>query len=128
MEQLTRDQVLSASDLQKERVEVPEWKGFVWVRGLTALERDRYDESLLKRVKGQTVVVDVAGARAKLVALTVTNEAGEQLFTDRDVDALNAKSAAPIDRLFTVAQRLSGVTEEMIEDLVKNSESVQSDA
>lgn len=127
MEQLTRDQVLSASDLQKERVEVPEWKGFVWVRGLTALERDRYDESLLKRVKGRTVV-DAAGARAKLVALTVTNEAGEQLFTDRDVDALNAKSAAPIDRLFTVAQRLSGITEEMIEDLVKNSESVQSDA
>lgn len=127
MEQLTRDQVLSASDLQKERVEVPEWKGFVWVRGLTALERDRYDESLLKRVKGRTVV-DAAGARARLVALTVTNEAGEQLFTDRDVDALNAKSAAPIDRLFTVAQRLSGVTEEMIEDLVKNSESVQSDA
>jgi hypothetical protein len=126
MEQLTRDQILSAPDLKKERVEVPEWGGFVWVRGLTALERDRYDESLLKRVKGRRLI-DATGARAKLVALTVTNEAGQRIFSDADVEALNAKSAAPIDRLFTVAQRLSAVTEEQIEDLVKNSESDQSE-
>ena len=44
------------------------------------------------------------------------------------IDALGAKSAAPLDRCFEVAQRLSGISEADVEELTKNSEATASAA
>lgn len=122
---LNREAILAAEDLPRELVEVPEWGGAVYVRALTGAERDQFEASIVEQ-RGRDMRMNMRNIRAKLVALTVVDEDGQRIFTDDDVAALGGKSAAALDRLFAVAQRLSGLSKEDVEELAKNSESVQS--
>lgn len=126
---LNREAILAAEDLPKEIVETPEWGGAVYVRALTGTERDKFEGSLADQIRpdGSVKKMDMTNIRAKLVALTVVDEDGQRIFSDADVKALGGKSAAVLDRLFAVAQRLSGFSKEDVEELAKNSEGAQSD-
>lgn len=119
MAYLSRDDILMASDLQEEDVDVPEWGGTVRVRGLSGAERDRFESSVVE-MHGKKVVVKSENMRAKLVALCVVDESGGRVFSDRDVEALGQKSASALQRVFEAAQRLSGLTEADVEELEKN--------
>jgi hypothetical protein len=116
---LSRDDVLKAEDITAEEVDVPEWGGSVLVRGLTGRERDEFEVSMTVRHGGQ-MVQDFANLRARLVARCIVDEDGQRLFTDSDVAALGEKSAAAIDRVFTVASQLSGLGEKDVEELTAN--------
>ncbi len=123
---LTRDAILQAEDLPKELVLIPEWNGEVYVRALTGAERDAFEQSMVEQ-KGKSTKRNLSNLRAKLVALTVGEEAGTSIFSDRDAELLGQKSAIAINRVFEVAQRLSGLSQEDVEELTKNSEDVQSE-
>ncbi len=116
---LTRDDILKAQDLPVEEIEVREWGGLVRVRGLTGAERDAFEQSIVER-QGKKARMNLRNVRAKLVALCVVDEQGNRLFTDDDVEALGRKSAAALDRIFEVAQRLSGLTPADVEELLGN--------
>jgi len=113
---LTKKQILSANDLPKEKVEVPEWGGHVFVRTLTGVERDRFEQTLLD---GKNV--NMANVRARLVVLAAIADDGKRIFADTDATALGEKSASALDRVYGVAQRLNGLTAADVEDLAKNS-------
>ena len=121
---LTREQILKAQDLETEAVEVPEWGGKVLVRSLTGTERDAFEGSIVDmpagKQPGSSPKMKMDNIRAKLVARSVVDEAGELIFTDKDIQALGQKSAAALDRVFAVAQRLSGITDEDVEALAEN--------
>ena len=123
---LTRQQILDAQDIESQVVEVPEWGGSVMVQGLTGTERDHFESALLKG-RGKNTTLNMQNVRAKLVAESVVNGDGERMFTDQDVGALGAKSAAALDRVFSVAQKLSGITTEDVEELAKNLQDAPSD-
>jgi len=123
---LSREQILQAEDLVYEDVEVPEWGGTVRVRGLTGAERDQFEASIVS-LNGRQSKVDTRNVRAKLAALTIIDEDGKRLFTDQDVRQLGLKSAAALDRVFDVAQRLSGLSDQDIEELAENLTGGQSD-
>ena len=124
---LTREQILDAQDLQTEVVEVPEWGGSVKVQGMTGRDRDAFEAEIIER-KGKDFNVNMQNIRAKLVSLSLVNGDGQRVFTDKDVAALGKKSAVALDRIFTVAQELSGISKADVEELAKNLESVPSDA
>lgn len=125
---LSRESILAAEDLIFEEVDVPEWGGKVRVRTLLGSERDDFEQSMVKQARGKEASVNIRNIRAKLVALTVVDAEGKRLFTKReDVDALGRKSAAALDRVFDVAQRLAGLRPEDVEELAKNSEEGQSE-
>lgn len=124
---LTRDQILAVEDLKRETIDVPEWGGEVIVKSLTGAERDAFEDSVVKQ-RGKTRELNLRNARARLVSLSLIDESGSRLFSDGDVEALGRKSAAALDRVFAAAQRLSGLTENDIDELAKNSESGQSDS
>ena len=109
MELLTREQILGTEDLQTERVEVPEWNGYVFVRALTGTERDKFEAGMVE-VRGKRRSVNLENLRARLLSLVVVDDRGNRLFADKDVVHLGAKSAAALDRLFAVARRLSALT------------------
>jgi hypothetical protein len=123
---LTRDAILQAQDLPKELVSVPEWNGEVYVRALTGSERDAFEQSIVEQ-KGKSSKMNLRNLRAKLVALTVVDEVGERMFSDRDAELLGQKSAVALNRIFEVAQRLSGLSQEDVGELTKNSEDGQRD-
>ncbi len=116
---LSKESILKAEDLRSEVVSVPEWGGDVKVRSMTGLERDRFESSLIEE-KGGDVQKNTANLRAKLAACCIVDEAGELLFTDKDVTALGKKSAKALDRVFGVAQSLNGIGVDDVEDLTKN--------
>lgn len=123
---LTKQQILSAADLRTEDVKVPEWADpasgadTVRVKSLTGRERDAFEASLVQ-TRGGKRETNLANIRAKLVSLALVDETGSKLFTEDEVAFLGNKSAAALDRVFTVAQRLNGISQADIEDLQKNS-------
>jgi hypothetical protein len=123
---LSREQILGVQDLSFEDVDVPEWGGVVRVKMLTGTERDQFEQELVVR-HGKKTSVNLANIRARLVALCMVDADGALLFTEKDVAALGRKSAMALNRVFEVAQRLNGLTEQDIEELEGNSETGQSD-
>ena len=128
MHLLSKDQILESSDLKSEQVEVPEWDGAVLVRTMTGADRDAFESSLVPVGADGVRVSDLTNMRAKLVAMTVIDESGCRMFAETDVEALSRKSAAAIDRVYQVAQRLNALGAKAEEVAVKNSEASPSDA
>jgi len=120
---LNKDAILAAEDKKFEDVDVPEWGGSVRVRMMSASERDQWENETYGTGKVNTV-----DFRARFVALCAIDEAGNLLFTPDDVDALGAKSAAAVQRVFNAAQKLNALSAKDIQDLEKNSDAAQSGA
>lgn len=121
MSALKRSDILSAPDITVELVSVPEWGGDVYVKGMTGAERDKFESSLIDtRAKSRSL--NMANVRAKLVSLCACDEDGKRLFTDADVQALSEKSASALQRIFEVAQKLSGIGDADVEELAKGLE------
>tara|TARA_R110002020_G_scaffold150991_3_gene327926 strand:- start:1084 stop:1428 length:345 start_codon:yes stop_codon:yes gene_type:complete len=110
---LDRDSILNVVDLKPEVVEVPEWGGSLYIRMLTASERDKFEASCVGTGKKQ----NLTNIRARLVVLCACDEAGERMFGDGDADALGRKSAAAVDRVFGACSKLNGFSSQDIEDL-----------
>lgn len=121
---LNRESILKVSDIRKELVPVPEWGGDVYVRSLTAAERDNFEAGLIRQLNGKQTI-NLQNARAKLAVMAICDETGARLFTDADMKELSSKSAGALQRVWIVAQRLSGITDSDMEELTKNSESGQ---
>lgn len=124
---LDRDAILEVQDITIEPVEVPEWGGVVYVKALTGNERDAIESSVVAiDGKGQRVL-RLDNLRAKTLARAICDPQGKRLFSDADIPALTKKSAAAMQRLFNVAQRLSGMTEEDVASLAAGLKNDQSD-
>ena len=119
---LSKSDILEAKDIESEVVKVPEWGGEVRVDGLSLADKDQWTDSIMSDGK-----VNMIGATARLCALCIRGEDGKPLFTMKDITALSKKSAAALDRIFQVAQKLSGIGQDEIEETVKNSEKTQTD-
>ena len=119
---MSKDDFLKADDLAPEEIDLsdlPGYTGTVLVRGLTGRQRDEFEASIMER-RGKQMVPNVANIRAKLIAKCVVDEDGERLFSDADAEALGAKSAAALDRIYETAARLSGLSDEDVEEMAEN--------
>jgi len=116
---LDREAILKANDIEKREVYIPEWGGSVYVRGMTGRERDQFEASIIRQ-RGRDTEINMKNARAKLVVMCTVDQEGNRLFTDADIALLANKSAKALDRIFAVAQELSGITREDMEELTEN--------
>ena len=120
-EALTLEAIMASDDKKIVKVPVAEWGGFVFVKALSGKERDAFEASMLKG-QGKSQHVDAQNVRAKLCSLAICDKDGKRLFGKREqIDALGTKSAAALNRVYKIASELSGVTDEDVDDLVKNS-------
>lgn len=117
-----RKRIMEVQDIRREPVEVPEWGLTLWVRGMTGRERDQYEESLLEG-RGNKARFRFRDARARMVVLCTTDEDGNRVFTDSDVEWLTNKSAAALDRLWGRIRELSGLSVKDEEELEGNPSS-----
>jgi hypothetical protein len=116
---LSREQILTASDIRTEDVEVPEWGGSVRVRALTGVERDAYETTIVNIRSDGSKVMNLRNLRARLVAVSCVDEDGNRLFTDADAMELGNRSASALERVFDVAQKLSGLSASDVEELAE---------
>ena len=114
MSVLDRNSILQASDVVIESLEVPEWKGTVYVKSMSGQERDSFEASLVSKDGKNPVYANI---RAKLVVRTACDETGKRLFSEADIADLTRKSAAALQRIFEVAQRLSGISSTDVKEM-----------
>lgn len=113
---LNKDDILSKIDLKKEKITVPEWGGDIFVSEMTADARDQWEQDIIQKdEKG-----NLRSARAKLLIATVCDEKGNLLFSPHDVVQVGKLSAKTVQKIIAVAQRLNGLGDEDIQDVVGN--------
>jgi hypothetical protein len=127
-----------ANTLPEEVVTVPEWGRDIVLQGMSARERDEFEASNLKRAqaksgngagrrRGANVEPDLANFRARLVARHIVEQGQRPFANAQGEEILGEQPAAILDRLFTVAQRLSGFSAEDIQALEGNSDATDAD-
>ena len=123
MGQLNAETILKADDSGKpEKVDVPEWGGFVYVRVMSGVERDRWELLITKGMDKAST----ANIRASLASFVCCDESGKRLFTDNQASNLGIKSSVALDRIFEVAQRVNCLKDEDIKELEGNLHAVPS--
>lgn len=124
-----RDSILAADDLPRERVQTDEWGRsgvpFVYMRGFSGSEREAWERSqTVLGPNGDRIPNPRAkNVRAQFLVKLMTDENGDRIFADEDVEALSGKNAAVLERLAMVGLRLSG----MIGDEANPSQDGQAD-
>ena len=121
---LSKEQILSIRDIKIEELYVPEWNDSIFIKTMTAEERDKFEESIFIRDGGKRKT-DLFGLRAKMCAFVICDEKGNRLFTEKEVEALSQKNANALTRIFEKAQELAAIGENDVAELSKNSKSVQ---
>lgn len=129
---LTSAEILGANDIKREYVTVKEWGGDVLVRGMTADERDEWEVRALNVNVGDDGKVKYAynnrqAVRSWMCAKCIISEDGTRMFSDAEMLKLGNKSADALDKVFTVARRLSGLTRDDLAELEGNSARTDTD-
>ena len=114
------DKIFAVQDLDREEVKIPEWSNgeplTLYVRTMTGGERDEFEHCILQKSRGGAIT-DARGIKSKLVVATLVDADGVSVFEGSDIERLESKSAAVIDRLVGVAQRLNGLTDKDVDEL-----------
>lgn len=114
---LTKEQILAASDVKTEEVDVPEWGGTVRVAVMSGTARDQYESSLVN-AEGKFIAME--NLRARFVSACLVDADNKLLFSSDDILALGKKSADALDRCFNVASRLNKTGINGLESAAKN--------
>lgn len=108
---LTKEQIFQIQDSRIEKLTIPEWGGEVFVRSMTSKERDQWELRYSK---------DKSNLRASFAVQSVCNEAGELLFTEKDIEPLGLKSASALAKIFNAVTVLNGYVKSDVDELEGN--------
>lgn len=123
MNLLSREALLAAAaskQLPRERFTIPELGGDVIVQGMSGTDRDAWEKSLY-RGRGTRRTLETDNIRARLAVRCLVDDQGQRLFGDEDATVLGKLRVDVLQRIFDAAQRLSGVSDEDIDELKKYS-------
>lgn len=110
---LSRDQILSASDLQRQEIDVPEWGGSVFIRMMSAGEHARLAQDFEAIPKESYVFY--------LLSKTLCDETGGLLFpAPGDIGLLATKSMAATERVYEAVARLNKLEKSDVQASEKN--------
>jgi len=98
---------------------VPEWGGELYIKTMSGTARDAFEDDITK-TRGKKIDVNLKNIRARLVVKTACDENGGLSFTEDQAGDLGKKSAKALDRCFSVAQSLNGLSANDVDDLAKN--------
>lgn len=117
MDFLTKEAIKNREvPLNIRKVDIPEWDGFVYVKELTARDRDEYESSLIQ------VNVDDSEAdegsfrpskkvnnnvRALYSVFVACDQFGKRIFTLEDSEWLGEKQASAIERIYSEGRKLN---------------------
>jgi hypothetical protein len=116
-----KEQIKKAASERRRAPEpfhVPAWNSQVFIRQLTAAQKDAFDASLVKVTAGGREQ-DMSNFRAKFLCACLENADGFLIFDSEDVTWLGEQPTADIDPIFRECQRVNGIGE----DARKNSAS-----
>lgn len=121
-----RDKILAVDDIQTESVPVPEWGVDIEVRGMNGAARATYMEKFRDEDTGR--INYPALYPTAIIECCFDPETGERIFRPDDEPLINQKSGKALERLASVAMRLSGMSEDAEKEAGNDSPETASDA
>ena len=120
-----REKLKNFKGFEVKKVECPEWAdmGEVYVRGMSGHSRDAYEMAIYNESQKKDGSFNM---RANMVVACACDKDGNLIFEASDSEWLGNQSAAVLDRIHDVARKLSGMTDQDVEDLEKSLEADQS--
>jgi hypothetical protein len=107
---LTAAEILEFMDLDVKEIEVPQWKGKVYIRKWSGLELDQYNNKLLRQTKGEDM--DLTGLNAFVAFLSLSDAEGTRLFSKKEqLEALERKSASALALIRKETLSFNGLNE-----------------
>ena len=116
---LNKTAILAAGDIKLDKVAVPEWGGDVYLKTISGIDRDQFEEGYSEQ--------KMKNFRARFLVLTLCDEKGDRLFTDAEVAELAKKSSLVLNRLFEKSWGFNAFTNEAVDDLGNDSTVAPSD-
>jgi len=113
MSYLTLEQIKEVDDIDTVDVEIPEWGGTVKVRGMSGRQRSNLEQKISNNAP-------IGELKMSLITSCTLGEKGDPLFTPADKKWLQEKGAGPIETIFSEICKLSGITEQDVEDAEGN--------
>ncbi len=111
---LSKSEILGASDVTVEALDVPEWGGRVYLRTMSGSDYDAFSELAAASPGG-------VGLRADIVSRCLCDENGQpQQWSAEEVVALGERAGHVLDRVAAAALRISGISKDAIEETKKN--------
>ena len=107
------------NNLKIEAVTVEGMAEPIHVRTLNGRERDAFENSCFKG-KGKNRELSTENIRAKLLVRSICNADGTRIFGEHETELLGELPANVLDKLFTIAQTLSGLGQDDIEEIAGN--------
>jgi hypothetical protein len=129
MQFVTAEEILAARSVPWEEVFLPSLKKHAIVVGMSGKARDTFEASLVVgKGKGRSVKTDNIRARlaARCLFTAPPDKGGRRMFTDDQADALGDVRADILAPIYDVAQRLSGVSDDDVEELGNESATASS--
>lgn len=111
---LSAEQILQVQDLKIEKLDLPEWGGTICLRTMRSVDRDQFEMLMTDRGPKKNV-------RAKLASMTICDEAGTLMFSEKQVDSLGNKSAKALQKIFTKALEMNNFSDDDVDELEGNS-------
>ena len=127
MSSLSRDAFLRPAAVEIVEVPAPEMGGSVYVRGITARDRSRF-ETQFQLSSGKSSKKRMQEIRERLVVACLCDADGELLLTEADIEAVGKQPAPVIERIVEAAQAVCGMSNRDVEDIAKNSEETLPDS
>ena len=111
-----KEKIISAGTKARNTLTpVTAWGEPAFIRVMSGTERDAWESQVVKDGK-----VDREMFRAKVLVKSLADETGARIFTDEDIAALSALDCRELDRLYTIASKVNGLSKEDEDQLVKN--------
>lgn len=109
---LSREAILSATEVPTQTVQIAELGGEVVVRGMTARERTQFEKKFVTESRGRQKR-NLDAFREQLCVFCLV----EPKLSEADVEKLSLVRADVIERIATVAAELSGISEKDADEL-----------
>lgn len=125
---LSREEILGLADREIREVAVPQWNGTVYLRSLSAGEREMWEAGELEIQKNASEFQRRVHQRARLLALCLCDAAGNQIFGATDVLALSGRNDLAIDSLAEIAMRMNGIGQKAADEAAKSAAGAAAEA
>lgn len=118
---VTKEQILSFSDIKTKEIEVPVWDVKMHIRQLTRGQQDEYMKRQLgglavkQRGKAQEIEqnIQIYGHDAWIFVQGVCDEEGKRLFSDGDIPKINEKNGEAVGFVSSAIIEFSGMGQDV---------------
>lgn len=119
--ELSFNDISLVTDRKIQRLDVPAWKGYIYISAWTGKQRSAFEEAAMKLNETKKGLKGVENLYARLLLWGVCNKDGSQAFTEEEAKQILAtKSSKVINDIIEEIKKLNGISEQDIDDISGN--------